>query len=187
MFHLLYKYLILHRQVVIPGIGLFSLQHEPAKHDHDKKVIHAPSTVVKFQAKDGSPGNDFYKFLSDELSIGEVNATEEFEEFAYQLKQGVISKKWVVLPGMGILTQGIKNEIRFKPAAVLKKYYPAVPVGTFNSGEGETVTEGRQSTHAGVDKEHPEEVSARRDNWRLYALLLAVIGIAAIVYYYSTL
>src|ERR1044072_6265092 len=134
MFHLIYKYLILKRQVSIPGIGVFSLQHEPAKLDSDKKVIHAPSAVVKFRQKEETPGDDFYKFLSDEMKIGEVNATEEFVEFAYQLKQGVISKKWVVLPGMGILTQGIKNEIQFRPAAVLKKYYPAVPFGDAFSG-----------------------------------------------------
>jgi hypothetical protein len=184
MYHLLYKYLILNRQVTIPGIGLFSLRHEPAKPDADKKVILAPLIIVQFHAKEGSPGNDFYKFLSHELRISEANAMEEFVEFAYQLKQGVIAKKWVVLPGMGILTQGIKNEILFKPAAVLKKYYPAVFVGDkFHSGEGGRVTQNGQTTYAGINNSH----AIRRDKWWLYAIVLALIGIGAIVYYYSRL
>lgn len=185
MYHLIYKYLILNRQVIIPGIGLFSLQQESAKYDADKKLIHAPLTVVKFQAKDGSPGNRFYKFLSGEMNIGEVNATEEFEEFAYQLKQGMTSKKWVVLPGMGILTQGIKNEIQFKPAAVLKRYYPALPVDAFHVEEGERAEE-RQETAENMYTDD-EQVAVRKDYWWVYAIVLVLISIIAIVYYYSTL
>lgn len=190
MFHLLYKYFALHHQLTIPGIGGFVLEREHAKVDAVQSVIHPPLQVVKFKPHAAQLDNSFYVYLADELQIEVLEAIRRYQNFASDLKQEVQDKKWVELPNIGILTPGVRDEIKFKSVPVLREYYPATAAENVS-----TVTTHTPLVEA-VEEQEPVTVTAedekvfdvtyrkQKDYWWVFAILLTLVGVGAIAYYY---
>ncbi len=191
MFHILYKYLILHNQLSIPGIGVFVLEREPAKVDMIHKAIHPPLPVVKFRLQNAAADRNLYDFIASEMNIAVVDAIRLFQDFSFNLKNDIQSKKWVELPEIGILTQGVRDEIKFKSAGVLKEYFPAVSADKISFAEPEPTSTSTPATTSSVVYPPEEKVSIYeeeqkkpREWWWLWALILALIAGGAIFYYY---
>ncbi len=190
MFDILYKYLILHGQLSIPGIGVFVLERDAAKVDVVNKLLHPPLTNIKFKAQHAVAERHLYDYIAAETKMDVVDAIKVFQDFSFDLKNEVQQKKWVELPEVGILTQGVRDEIKFKSAGVLKEYFPAVTADKISFAEAESAVAATASEPAVVYPTeekvsvYEEEEKKPRDFWWLYALILALIGGGAIFYYY---
>ncbi len=190
MTNLLYKYLTIYKQVSLPGVGVFKIARQPAKHDIANKVIEPPALNIDFTAHPATGTNDFFEFLSKEKSIEEAAAINHFNDFAQHLNHEGNSGKSFELPGIGTLRKNANGEVSFEPAHVLAGYFPpavAEPVVREKAsyeilvGEAQrTSSQMREALHGEPETEH-----VSKDYWWIYAILLAVIGIAAIVYYYQ--
>jgi hypothetical protein len=185
MFHLLYKYFVLNRHLSIPGIGVFVLEREAARVDAGLNTLHAPMPVVRFKMHGAQMDNSFYGYLAKELGIEVLDAIQEYHDFAIDLKNEVQEKKWIELPNLGILTQGVKDEIKFKSSPVLKDYFPDVAAENISTVSHQTV-EAEEPVTVGATEEKVRftKVKKEHDYWWVFAILLALIGIGAIVYYY---
>jgi nucleoid DNA-binding protein len=183
MFHLLYKYLVLHDYVSIPGIGHFTIERQPAKQDMEQNVVNAPVPVIKYKYDTDVADKPFYSFLASELNIDVVDAIRQFQDFSHRLKETISSKKAVELPSFGTLKMA-KSEIEFHPDTFVTEYYPPVSIDktSLNSINNDLV-DGEEEQETG-DGEFVESNSASKSYWWLYALILASIGVGAIVYYY---
>ncbi len=69
MFKLLYKYLILNKKLIVPGIGVFYIEREPAKLDFADKVFPSPAFQVGFNAQPSLNDNRMYAFISREQKL----------------------------------------------------------------------------------------------------------------------
>lgn len=190
MTNLLYKYLIIHKQVALPGVGVFKIVRQPAKHDIANKVIEPPVLNIDFKSHTSTHNENFVKFVSKEKGIDKAAATEHFNDFAERLQEDMNAHKPVDLAGVGTLRKNANGEITFEPAHILANYFPpaiAEPVirekASYDIRVGETQRTSSQMHEALHDE--PETEQVRKDYWWIYAILLAVIGIAAIVYYYQ--
>lgn len=180
MFHLLYKYLIFHKYVKIPGVGHFTIEKQPSRIDMENKVIHAPVSIIKYRDETDVADKSFYNFLATELKIEVVDAVRQFQDFSFQLKNNIAAKKVVELPSFGTL-QLVKNQINFQQAPVLADYYPDISLDSSSSLHHSSNAE---EEGALVSEEDSDEVRPARSFWWLYALILGLIGVGAIVYYY---
>ena len=187
MFNLLYKYFVLNQQLSIPGIGVFVMEKEPAKVDAAHNVIHAPLQVVKFKQQGPQMDNSFYGYLAKELDIEVLDAIQEYHDFATDLKNEVQEKKWIELPNLGTLTQGVKDEIKFKSAPVIREYFPLVHVENISTVTSDAL-EAEEPVIIGASEEKVlfTKVKKQRDYWWVFALLLGALAIGAIAYYYYT-
>lgn len=190
MVHLLYKYLIIHKQLALPGVGSFYIVREPAKHDVANRVISPPVLNIDFNPQASDDNKTFSAFLSKEKGIDEATAINHFDDFARRLKQDIHSQKPVELPGIGSLRKTVNGDLTFEPANVLADYFPpaiAEPVlrekASYKIRVGETQRTSSQMRDALNDE--PETVYDSKDYWWIYAIILTIIGIAAIVYYYQ--
>lgn len=180
MFHLLYKYLIFHDYVNIPGIGHFTLEKQPAQLDIENKVIHAPLSIIKYKSETDVADKSFYNFLAGELNIDVVEAIRQFQDFSYQLKNNINANKVVELPSFGTLRL-VKNEVQFEQTPAIAEYYPDVSIDKSSSFYRSIMAEEESEV---VYEEDQEEVKSGRSLWWIYALILTILGIGAIAYYY---
>ncbi len=190
MVPLLYKYLIINKQVALPGVGLFYIVRKPATLDVAKKVILPPFLNTDFNPQKATNDQGFSAFLAKENGIDEASAILHFDKFSQRLHQDLQSEKPVELPGIGSLRKTAEGELIFESANVLANYFdPAVaePVVREKAGYeirvGETQRTSSQMREALQDEQ--ETVHVQKDYWWVYAIILAVIGIAAILYYYQ--
>lgn len=187
MYPVIYKYLLQHKKVSIPGIGSFVMKHKPANVNTNENLLNAPETAIVYQAETALADKSFYNFVSNELHIEEIEAIKNFHEYTYQLKQDATKAEAIVLPGIGKLTKQADGSYDFLQETVLQEYYAAVPFTEISkeklTGEASlnTLTL-KNENFDDIDLSQTEEETEKEDYWWIYAAILGLIGVAAIVY-----
>jgi nucleoid DNA-binding protein len=188
MVQLLYKYLILNKQVTLPGLGIFYIQRQPAKHDYVNSVFVSPALHINFNASSDLPDKNFYQFVSKERGLNEVEAVKSLNSFADKLNQQVKANKTVELPGMGMLKINAAGQLTFEPADILAVYFPPIKGASFLDEKSQNVTPEKAATNTSKEtisfQELSQEEVSRKSYWWVYAIILALLGIGAIGYYY---
>jgi nucleoid DNA-binding protein len=188
MVQLLYKYLILNKQVTLPGLGVFYIQRQPAKHDYVNSVFVSPALHINFNASSDLPDKNFYQFVSKERGLNEVEAVKSLNSFADKLNQQVKANKTVELPGMGMLKINAAGQLTFEPADILAAYFPPTKGASLLDEKSQNVASEKAVTRASKEtisfQELSQEEVSRKSYWWVYAIILALLGIGAIGYYY---
>jgi hypothetical protein len=186
MYQLLYKYLVLNQHLSIPGVGSFDLVQLPARLDFINRSIQAPEPIIKFTNQTAIADKKFYAFVSNETNITDVDAIKQLHEFAYKLKNDVLTSHEVTMPGMGVLKKEPGGHLSFEAAPVLHDYFPsAVAERVIHQNAEHTILVG-EDEFSNVEMEEllEEQAKIKKDYWWVYALALGIIGVGAIAYYF---
>lgn len=187
MFPLLYKYLMLHEQVCLPGVGRFYKHRKPSKLDFANKVFEAPVHEILFEEEAVSADRKFYAFLSREQGIDEVEAIRHFHEFAYDFKNHVTHHNETELPGFGWMKSS-NGRLSFASADLLQNYFPATAaLKVIRENAEHQILVGDQHRTSNEMQEMLDDgvaTSQRKSRWWIAAVVLGIASIAAIVYYY---
>ena len=178
MYPELYQYLLLNKQLPVPGIGTFSLERTPARIDFPNKLMYPPAYHFSLQENAVSPSRIFFNWLGKALHVSDRDAIIRFNDFSFDMKKQIGEGDIINWNGVGTIKKGLAGEIKFIPAEqmISEDPVPAAKVlrekaeHTMRVGEDErTVAEMEQMLS------HQEE---KRSWWWVYALaagLLAVI------------
>lgn len=188
MYQLLYQYLLTNQQLALPGIGNLFVERNAAEIDFTKNSITAPSYTFSFNNEKATVDKFFFQFISQKLSITEVEAINHFNNFLHKIKEQVLSGS-VELPEIGILKSNNSSEIVLEPV-VHKNIYNNIDLGSFtkiesditdiyDSGETKIITNTVE-----IPKEEKIVLHESEDYWWVYAIILALMGLGALLYYY---
>lgn len=189
MYELFYKYLIVNHRVGLPGVGNFYIESVPAKLDIVHRTLDAPFESIHFSPD--APVNDraFYDYLSRETQLNGIEAVSQFNELSKRIQE-TAAQNAVALPGIGTLKKNEEGEFIFYPEiksnSLLHQIHlknsvaaDANIVSVYDSGETTIITQ---------DAVAPEEekivMSESEDYWWVYAIILALMGLGALLYYY---
>ena len=191
MFQLFYKYLILYRRADVPGLGVFFIERTPAKLDVANNVFIAPNQQINFRAQTPVADKRMYAFISCQKKIDESEAVIRYNDFADAIKKALKEHKRIELPGLGVLVQNDEGNLYFKTTSELKDYFPPAPADrVLRENTEQTVVVGaNDGTNRQMKKmfvEEPKEPSHAKDYWWKFAIALGIIGIAGILFYYSS-
>ncbi|MBS1626308.1 MAG: hypothetical protein JSR09_11710 [Bacteroidetes bacterium] len=192
MYNIFYKYLLLNQKAAVPGIGYFTVEETPAKMDFITQTISAPNQEFRFTNETNCTiEKTFLFYLSKELKVNEVEAINRVNQFAQTVKEGALNGG-VNLPGLGILKRSYEDVIYFVP----EYNYAKQPLLT-NIHLEHTVAANANLVDlydAGdtriLKRENaaPEEekivLKEKEDYWWVYAIVLAILGLGALLYYY---
>src|ERR1043165_5219168 len=126
MYRDLYEYLILNKQLNVPGIGTFLLERKPAGTDVVHRQISPPVFTISLRPDNGTPLKRFFYWLSDRLNIHFHEANVRFNDFTYDLKTQVMSGQKVTWENVGVFSKSISGDIKFD--AILKEHSFDPPV-----------------------------------------------------------
>ena len=88
MFEQLHEYLILYKQLQVPGIGTFVVERKSAETDFPDKTIHAPVYTIALRAENSTSSKKFFTWLAATLNISDRDAIVRFNDFVFELKNG---------------------------------------------------------------------------------------------------
>jgi hypothetical protein len=191
MYPIIYKYFILHKKLSIPGIGLFSINYQPAKFNDAGNILYPPEQVIAFSKETALADKHFFAYLAKELHTEQVDAIKNFHDFAYQLHDNISKTEGAVLHGIGTLKKQPSGDYIFEAENNTKDYFTSLTLH-----ENTTSTSNNVITHQHTnDKDNfndvtfltPEELAdeeeaTKKDYWWILAIALGIIGIAAILY-----
>ena len=187
MYQLFYKYLILHKEANLPGLGTFYMERSPAKLDFGNKVIAPPAFEIGFNPAASVADQSFYSYLSTEQKIEEAEAIKNFGDFSYSVRKELDQNKFLELPRIGQMIINEDGVLQFKSLKQLHNFFPAVSTEIVTKPYVEeiisdNVVVGNPVTETVVTTETVPVV--KKDYWWIFAVILAVIAIGAICYYY---
>jgi nucleoid DNA-binding protein len=184
MLNSLYKFLVLHDHVSIPGVGTFSVQRTSAS--YDGSAFKPPRQEIQFQPGTALADKKFYDFLAADHQFSGLDAVRKFQDFAYQLKKDIHSKNFVELAGLGILKNNNVGEIIFESSEV-NSYFPKLsPTEVQHQHSSVADNTFTQEIIVDAEEEVDEDDVVKKDRWWIWATVLAILALAAIGYFYMT-
>lgn len=193
MYSQIHKFLIQHKKVSIPGIGSFSFNNKTAFTNADGNILHAPLPTISFTSETALADKNFYTFLAKELHVEEIDAIKSFHEFTYHLKNDSSKAESLVLPGIGSLHKQPLGGYEFVQENTLNNYFEPIKIKA-NTGVAlqntATIAEShpidalslKNENFADINLNEEEVTEPKTDYWWIYAIVLALLGIAAIIY-----
>lgn len=130
MFEALYRFLIKHRTVDIPGVGTIVLQSQPSQSAFVNRSFIPPSYTFFLQASNGRTSETLVSWLANEKKLSLSEAQAQFNNFINDFKNRLDAGKEVKWNGIGIFCrdreghvsfQGIDNKLPFLEEVVAKK------------------------------------------------------------------
>jgi len=184
MYGYLYKYLVLHKKLSLPGIGVFITDEVPARIDFVNKKLYPFLPIIRFTQGAALADKYFYNFIANGLKVDELEAIQKFNECIFHIKDQFATNGFVDLPGIGRLTKQFANTYSFKPLNTTLAYYPDVHAErVIRKNAPHTIKIGEDEVSSVAVEEEVEQVDEEK-NWKIHALVLALIAGMAIAYYY---
>jgi len=190
MYQYLFKYLVLHKSLAKPKLGVFTLEELSAEIDTTNNLMYPPTQIIYFKHDEVAADRHFYHFLENEMGQDFADVIKELQAFSHQVLQEAQTITGAILQGIGTLK--IDNnglflfiperplDYLFKHVSIDKSISSVVTISKDSNNEESTVLAGEALTDF-LGQTNEAETS---DNWWVYAIALLILGIGALLFYY---
>ena len=187
MYKDLYRYLILNKELNLPGIGTFHFNTNPVTFNFPDKAMMPPSYSISFHPGSVTPSKRFFNWLSSTWKISERDAIIRFNDFAFELKNQLTGGAEVFWNGVGKLYKGATGDIRFISVIgeiVLDGVVSAEKIFHENATHPVRVGE-EEKTNSEMSEllNQPEESSS---NWWAVAIIVGLLAVMFTGWHFST-
>lgn len=190
LYELFYKYLILNGRASMPDIGTFGVEQVPATMDYENKKLNPPTQNIRIESSEiATDTYSLYNYVAKELGINESEAARRFQEFTHDIQKQVATNGSVVLPGIGRLKRDFTG-YSIEPETETKQVLPDLWITktqAANTGLLDVYATAQPSiikqTNFDADTDRLV-VKQSEDYWWVIAIVLAIMGLGALLYYY---
>ena len=152
----------------LPGIGNLELATTPAEYDYGNRHIKAPRQTILFVSVSSSSENQF----------------NEFSAISQMMKAELDKKGTLEVTGLGTFTKDSKGAIQFTAFPVNEDFFlPVTAEKVIHKDAEHSILVGDKETTNVEMTEFFNETTIVKDRWWIGAIVLGVIGLAAIGYY----
>ena len=186
MYANLYQYLILHKELPVPGIGTFLLERKSAEVDFPNRKINPPSYAVALQAGSYIPGKNFFSWLGQALGISDREAIFRFNDFAFDMKKQISEGAVINWNGVGTLNKGLAGDIKFTPVTTSMVFEgPIAAEKVIREKSEHMIRVGEDEKTSAEMTEMLSQKEEKKSYWWAYALAVALMAIVFIGWYLS--
>lgn len=171
-------FLIKYRRLPLGKIGTVILEQEPAFHEYTSQVVRPVKEVLKFSPKADAVLLDRFEDFAAQRGVDKNGVAALFE----QIKSELSKTKQALLSGVGTLS--IENSVyKLEGQDLSALYLPPVEAGAvIHEGDIHDVKVGEQ-VHTSEEMKEILSGKKTKDNWWIYALILVLVAIVAMLYY----
>jgi hypothetical protein len=187
MYGELRKYLFLHHELNMPGIGTLRLEREPASIDVANRQINPPSYRLAFDETNSQPSRRFFDCLSSALAIPDREAIMRYNNFVFDLRERIQKGETLLWEGIGEWKKALGSGIAFTPAFDQMPDGEPVPAERVLREKAEhQVRVGESERTADEMREYFQAAPIKKDIYWAVALVLLVILVILIGFYFSS-
>lgn len=185
MWETVYRYFILQGELSLPGIGTFNIERTVTRSDFANRQIHPAIPVIRFTHDQIGVEKAFYQYLSRSHRISEEEAIQQFQDIVHYYQTALVQDGKARLQGIGTLIKEFSNTFSFQPEWDVTDFYRSVPAERIVRRNREPAADEPLAILTGENKT-AEKRQVVEGRWLVRALILAIAGIAAIVYFFLT-
>lgn len=179
------SFLFQHKTCPLPGLGTLSISRSEAGSDFTNKVFMAPKTVVQFEQTETDAAR-LLNYLAVTAGADKYEATKALTRFCVNLRQKISDQPEAHLNSVGSFFADASGTISFKqeelPAAFMQ---PVFAERVIHPDAEHQILVGDKETTNTIMTELLAPKSETKDRWWIWAILLGIVGIAAIVIYFT--
>ena len=183
---LFYEYLILYRQLSLPGVGTIFMEGSPSKLDFGNKQILPPSFTFRLDTRHDQPSKFFFDWVSASSGIPEWDAIKALSAFSFELKDKVAAERKAIWENVGAFCRDEKGNF------VLNSVFPAIiwesPVTAekvIREHAEHTLRVGEQEKSSAEMEVFFSEAAVKKDYTWLIALILTGLSVLFAGWYFS--
>jgi hypothetical protein len=160
MIHQIVTYFIRFGQLDIPSIGNLKLSKKEA--EWEQGILLAPKEMIQFELGDSIPSKHFYQYIANALDISLEQAAIQYEQiWETQLEQD----RKLTLGNLGVLSKE-GDSFQWKSHFDSTQHFNNIDLSSLPNS---------------VSYEE-EEAIQRKDKWYIWAIVLSIIAIIAILF-----
>lgn len=190
LYELFYKYLILNGRASMPGIGTFGVEQVPATMDYENKKLTPPTQNIKIESYEiATDTYSLYNYLAKELGINESEAARRFQEFTHDIEKQIAANGILLLPGIGKIRKEFSGYV-IDAETESKQVLPDLWI-TKTQAATTSLMDVYANVQPSIIKQsnfdgNAEKLVAKEkeDYWWVIAIVLAIMGLGALLYYY---
>lgn len=182
----LYRFLITHGELSLPGIGTISIQRQSAQHDFAEKTFLPPSRQFQLDHENDKPSKKLFSWLADIFNISEWDAIKKVNDFSFDLKQSIIASGSVTWQRIGIFKKTLSGKVLLEPVTPeLTGDYPVPAEKVIREHASHTILVGETERSSEEMEEMFVEKEHHRDWGWVIAIILVVLGVMFAGWYFS--
>mgnify|MGYP006898451719 FL=1 len=186
MYKELFQFLLLHKELPVPGIGTFLLEKISASVDFPNKQIIAPAFRVSLSPDVEVPEKGFFHKLSGLLHQSTKDTVMQFNDFVFNLKKQVMNGAVIDWKGIGILQKGLSGDIRLIPASDWSLQSPPVAAEkVIREKAAHMVRVGEDEKTSTEMTEMLNQPEIKKSYWWVYAMVVGILSVIFIGWHLS--
>jgi hypothetical protein len=190
LYELFYKYLILNGRASMPGIGTFGVEQVPATMDFENKKLTPPTQNIKIESYEiATDTYSLYNYLAKELGVNESEAARRFQELTHDIEKQIAASGILLLPGIGKIRKEFSGYV-IDAETESKQVLPDLWI-TKTQAANTSLMDIYANVQPSIIKQsnfqgNSEKLVAKEkeDYWWVIAIVLAIMGLGALLYYY---
>ncbi len=179
------SFLFQHKSCPLPGIGTLYMRRTGAVGDFTSKRIAAPGAGIQFDHTDTDPGS-LLEYIAAATGGNKYEVTAGLDHFCDKLKKGLDAQQQVDLRGIGIFYADSTGRISFTeatlPAAFLQ---PVFAERVIHPNDEHAILVGDKESTNTLMTEMLLPKTETRNNWWIWAIVLALVAVTIILLYFS--
>jgi hypothetical protein len=176
-------YLLQKSSISIPGLGTIYVERSPARSDFVNRQLLPPTYHFRFDKYFDAPGKDFFTFLAARKKVEDFEAIKMYNEWAMSLRNNIGTEQTATLQGIGTLKRDMSGEVVFEPETVPQDFIITVPAQRIvRTNQKHTMLVGDKEVSNVEMTDYLLESHKSKTRWWVYALIIAGIAIAAIIF-----
>ncbi len=184
MQQLITAYLYEHKNCPLPSLGSLQLEPGHATYVAGENRILAPVSVVTLSSKE-LPTNSLVDYIAVHKKITALEASAMLGIFCEHLKTLPL-KGETVLPGSGTFHVDEDGQLQFISETLPSAYFPEVAAErVIHKDVAHHMLVGDTHTNTTAMTEKLQEEHPKRSRWWIAAIVLFVLGLIALIFFYS--
>jgi hypothetical protein len=179
------SYLFQHKTCPLPGLGTLSVLHSGAEADFTNKSIAAPKSFIEFSDTE-TDATGLLNYLSATSGGSTYEVSEALDHFCDNLRNKMTVQSDVQLGSIGSFFVDASGKINFKPEELSAAFVqPVYAERVIHPDAEHQILVGDKETTNTVMTELLAPKAENKDRWWIWAIVLALVGIAALVFYFT--
>ncbi len=169
----------------MPGLGTLAVTNKHAEADFLNKSINAPSQIISFDKKE-TEADMLVDYIVATNNCSVLEAIDVLSKYCNNIKQELVTHGKAVIDNAGYLIKDTNNAVVFEQTPLPDYFQPPViaekvihPDATHTMLVGDKETTNVQMT------EYYTDSPATKNYWWVWAIILFVIALAALLIYYN--
>ena len=179
MYEALYRYLIKHKKIDLPGIGVLALKIQSAEPEIADHSFLPPQYYFAFEKTERIPSEKLFSWLASNFNITEQEAVIRFNEFLFDLTRQLKEGKQIYWHEIGTLHKEFSGEINFSAEKKSFPWYNDVVAKkvTRENAEHTVLVGEREITSTEMIELLNDNGTRRTDHWWIWplAIILAIL------------